>query len=295
MKLRHTLLGVLPVIGLGALASADQHSVDDVDYHNRERGELSPGTEAPTVQSMVESIKNAPPSSLIATLEYGERVACQACVPLLERKLYESSNPRVREISAWWLRRRVFAKGKLMRRARTVLASSADPVQRSRAAEALGEFMDPNALVPLEDAALNDSDAMVRASAVKALGRLNHSDGSDTIAQALGDSDLEVRRSAVEVASRSGVAHPQPLIDRLSDTDAQIRSDSALVLGQLSADAAVPSLVDLLGDAEPRARKAAAWSLGRIGGARAEQALSAALPREQHPQVRDALEIALQM
>ena len=102
----------------GAVASAQQ-----VPQYDRQRGELSPGTQAPARNGMVAAIQSAAPSALIATLEYGEHVECHECVPLLEQKLLTSADVRVREISAWWLRRRPFGFGPIMVHMKSVLAT----------------------------------------------------------------------------------------------------------------------------------------------------------------------------
>ena len=95
-----------------ALAAGPALAQDTFVPHDRDRGELSPGTGAPTTDQMLRAAEGGgTTSSLIATLEYGERVECHACVAPLTRALLESRDPEVRRISAWWLRRRLFAIG----------------------------------------------------------------------------------------------------------------------------------------------------------------------------------------
>ena len=128
----------------------------DVVVYDKERGELSPGTGAPSSERMVNAIRSAPPGALYAMLEYGERVECYECMPLLEQKLLDSDEPDVREIAAWWLRRRPFGYGRAAVAMRTAVIEEDDAVRRSRAAEALGEFMDVRGLAALSQAAMED-------------------------------------------------------------------------------------------------------------------------------------------
>ena len=81
-----------------------------------------------------------------------------------------------REISAWWLRRRIFGvfdPGEAYERVVNNLAGHADPVIRARSAEALGEFLSFAGAEPLATALVKDSAPEVRAAAARALDRLN--------------------------------------------------------------------------------------------------------------------------
>lgn len=295
MKTIHnsTLVALLLAMAVPTLASAQEPHV----VHDRLRGEISIGTQAPTREALVQAIRSASPTALFTLLEYGERVECHECVPLLERKILESNDARVREISAWWLRRRPFAIGAVMARMRTILESDADPVRRARAAEAIGEFLDPTGLEVLTNATMGDADAGVRASAVKALGRLNHPGGNAVIAAALGDADVAVRRAAIgQVLLVNFFREHDALIARLDDADVQVRRRAALLTGELRLDAAVPALIAMLqGDTDRDVRQASAWALGRIGTTDARAALTAAATTESESLVRDAIQIALRM
>ena len=93
------------LLAVPALAQAE----GPVTREYSRKGEVSPDAEAPTQEAMVNAIERGSPSMFRATLEYGERVLCEACVPLLSKKLLDSENAGVREMSAWWLRRQPFA------------------------------------------------------------------------------------------------------------------------------------------------------------------------------------------
>lgn len=261
------------------------------------KGELSPDTEAPTLEAMVQAIERGSPQRLRATLEYGERVLCEACVPLLERKLLASSDARVRELSAWWLRRQPFAAPLVIAKLRKLVKEDDDAVRRARAAEALGEMMDPGSLPMLSDAALEDKDASVRAAGVRALARLNSPGAAAVIGDVLSDQSAQVRLAALDVLIRvAGFRDYELLLPLLGDDNADVRARAARLCGEHRVRAAEPVLIAMLrGDEASPARKAAAWALGRIGGAEGRSALIAAAKKEKDDRVLDAIDIAGRM
>ncbi len=265
--------------------------------YDRVQGELSPGTSAPTPERMVNAIRSASPTAMTALLEYGERVECMECVPLLEQKLLSSNDSRVREMAAWWLRRRPFGYGRAAASMRKVVVQDADPTRRSRAAEALGEFLDVGGLPMLEQAVSADDDAGVRLSAVRALGRLNARGGHAAVAAAMQDEDATVRLAALDqVTKLSFFEDHDAIADALRDADVSVRRRAAQLSGHARIEQAVDGLVTLLqDDRDGGVRKAAAWALGRIGSGTASSALRAAEATEGDDNVRDAIAIALQM
>lgn len=288
----------LAIVGLALSGSADaqaQSVVETREYSRR--GEISPGTSAPTLAQMVTAIQSGSPEKLKATLEYGERVMCQACVPLLEKNLLESGVSRVREMSAWWLRRQPFAAPAMVVRLRKLVRTDADPVRRARAAEALGEFMDAHAVAELSDAALADGDPKVRVAAVHALARMNSDVGFAVLTDTLGDADTSVKLATLDELVNIGAFQDHgALIALLGDTSAEVRTRAARLCGEYRVLEAQTTLVAMLeGDASPQARKAAAWALGRVGAADGQSALSTAAGVEQDQGVLDAIRIAQRM
>jgi HEAT repeat protein len=296
---RAAFLSLLVALGLPAVVAAQPPTeLREIVVHDRERGELSPGTQAPTPEQLMTAIEsNTAPTTLVALLEYGERVECHACVPLLQRAVLEHRDPEVRRISAWWLRHRIFALAPIMAQMQDVLASDASATRRARAAMALGEFMDPAAFTPLRDAAMGDGDAGVRAAAVTALGRLNHSGANTILSAALGDAAVEVRRAALsQVLVVNFFRDHDALLGALVDSDDEIRMRSARLLGTFRVAEAVPALQGMLEtDTNVRVRQAAAWALGRIGGESARGALRSAATVESSSLVQNAIEVALAM
>lgn len=307
MKNLNVILTISAILALPAMASA-QTCPGGAEYDttgggcvfrafDQTRGELSPHTQAPTADSLEAMLNSsAAPSQIASMLEYGERVECTACIPLLERRILEDDDATVRELSAWWLRRRPLGFDAIMHDMRVVLADmSQSATRRERAAAAIGEFMDPNGVQHLGTAIASDPAANVRAAAVRGIARINASTGLPFISMALRDSDASVQLAAVSVILRvnffSDTAAVLPL---LASTEPALRRHAANVVGALHATDAVPVLTAMLtGDTDRGARQAAAWALGQIGGSDALTALTAAASTEHESLVRDAIENAL--
>jgi HEAT repeat protein len=294
--MKHTIQIGTAALLLLAAPSVYAQTNDSAQGFDRERGELSPGTQAPTQDALMQAIESASPQRLIGMLEYGERVECHTCVPLLQRRLLEDNDARVREIAAWWLRRRPFGFAAVFREIRVELETSSDPVRRARAAEAIGEFMDPHGVAPLT-VALEDTDVNVRVAAVRGLGRINAQTSHAGIVLAMEDADPTVREAAVHQALRVNFFRDHDaLIGLLGDDSINVRRRTALTVGTFRVADAVPALTAMLvGDSDTYVRQAAAWALGRIGGTEARTALTDQREAESESLVRDAIDIALRM
>jgi hypothetical protein len=231
-------------------------------------------------------------------LEHAEKLECLSCIPLVAGLLYDAQ-PKTREISAWWLRRRIFGvfeQGGVYSQVIDTLgdASQADS-RRARAASALGEFLIFAGREPLATAIRNDGSALVRQSAVAALERMNTDGPSHELSFAMGDGDVTVRMAALHAATRINVFTDVSAIAGLvGDTEAPVRQAAAAALGTMRVSDAVDSLVMLSSpENEPDAsvRKSAVWSLGQIGDASAADAIVAAL-HDPNAFVRDAAKAA---
>jgi len=289
-----TLMSLVALIlGLASTAMAQ----DDCRTFDPQRGECSPGTQAPSSEALLSVVERGTAQRLMAALEYGQRQECYLCVRPLMNRVLEDDNAQVREFGAWWLRQRVFAANMAFAFFKNVLQTDANPVRRARAAEALGEFLTASALVPLRTAVSSDSDALVRLAAVRGLGRLNHADSPAAIALAMSDAAADVRLAAAkQVNLVNAFREHSALLGLLTDADARVRREAALQAGQLRIADAVPALAALLrGDADAAVRRSAAWSLGMIGGTDAQTALAEAAGLESDSVVMDAIEVAQQM
>ncbi len=230
------------------------------------------------------------------TLEFGEKVECLNCIPAVEPLLYDS-NPRTREIAAWWLRRRllgVFGPGQAYERTATALKSDASPAKRARAADALGEFLSAAGVPLVADALTTDADAGVRASAAKALGRLN-SDGGGALGKALADKDPTVKVAVLGAASRiNAFADVAQVATLLSDSAANVRRRAVELLGSMRAKDTVAGVMNIArNDPDEGVRLSACHALGLFGDASAKSTLSAIADSDTSGLVRDQAKIAL--
>lgn len=297
-----TLALALGAIALqGSFVSANDGSPNVHDGRSRVYRNLDPGSledvSTPTEIKAV-TMGNVAPMQIWKVLEHGERVECLDCIPRVKELLWEN-DARTREISAWWLRRRifgVFGPGEVYEQVLTTLQEADSERRRAYAAEAIGEFLVASGVPHVAKAVIEDSSPLVRTSAVKALTRLNHEGPNGELAAALSDSEEEVRLAALHGALRvhvfSGVDQVVALID---DPSPMVRRKAARALGAMGAKDAVMGLVLLTSpDTEPNAtvRAAAVTALGRIADTTARPSVIAA---EEDPDrfVRDAARIAL--
>jgi HEAT repeat protein len=219
-----------------------------------------------TPDAIKSAAASAAPTAVWEVLEHGEKVECLDCIAPVSLLIYDA-NARTREIAAWWLRRRafgVFGPGEVYQQTLQTLASDPDPVRRSYAAYALGEFFAAPGVTACVTA-LSDSDARVRAAAASALGRLNN-DGAGALAQAFTDADPSVKlaalASAVIINGFSGVAS---LAGVLSDASADVRRNAVQVLDARGASSAIaPILASAQTDADAGVRAAACHAVGSI-------------------------------
>lgn len=246
--------------------------------------------------SSVDSIKDAAqhgsPMAIWAVLEHGEQVDCLDCVAYVEPLLY-NADAHVREISAWWLRRRTLAYPDIAARARGVLQNDADATRRAYAANAIGEFLDAGA-VPLLVKAVSDSDAGVRVAALGAIRRVNNGAAAAAVTTALGDSDVGVRSAALDAAMHlGGFSDATTVTGMLGDADPTIRAKACNALALFRTAGAVSGLEAIVrGDSDEAARIAAANALGEIGDVSARDTLTAAAANDASTRVKDAARIA---
>ncbi len=302
---RHLTIGILLagaaalVTGVGFADTPTQQSVlsgRSTVYKDLDPGSLENVSTPDHIMAVTGG--NVSPTEIWATLEHGEKVECVACVPAVSKLLYNDSTV-TREISAWWLRRRifgVFGKGQVYEQTIQTLADQSQPeLKRAYAAQALGEFLAEAGVAPVASAVLNDPSPIVRKSAVAALERLDNQGPNGEIATAMTDSDADVRLAAVHAAIRVNVfTHVDAVAALISDQSALVRRRAAEALGVMRAKDAVASLVALTSpDTEPdaRVRAEAVASLGKIGDSAGAAAVKAA---QQDPDqfVRDAAKIA---
>jgi HEAT repeat protein len=128
---------------------------------------------------------------------------------------------------------------------------------------------------------LSSGDTEERRDAVTRLGALGRPEASRAAAVALNDSAAIVRATAARaVLSLGGSEAARLILPLLADPDEFVRREAAYALELARSPDAVPALITLVeSDKKPSVRAAAAVALGQIGDRRAVAALSAALSR----------------
>jgi hypothetical protein len=302
-KFRHFVIGTLgagAALLVSALGAADTPA-DDSRVAGRASvyRQLSPESlEHVTTPERIKALGsgNVAPTEIWRALEHGEKVECLSCIPYVEKLLW-NENAKTREISAWWLRRRifgVFGPGEAYSRVVGKLQQGSE-TERTYAVEALGEFLSASGTRHVANAAITDSSAKVRKSAVHALTRLNSQGPNGELAAAIDDQDEDVRMAALHGSIRVNVfTHVDKVVAHISDPSARVRKRAAENLGVMRATDAVVGLVALTAPADeqdPAVRAAAVAALGQIGDAGGKAAVQEAL-NDPNQFVRDAAKIA---
>jgi HEAT repeat protein len=251
-----------------------------------------------TPDAIKSAAANGAPTLVWEVLEHGEKVECLDCISAVAPLLYDS-NAKTREIAAWWLRRRilgVFGAGQVYEQTiQTLGNTSLDPVRRSYAAYALGEFFETPGIKACAQVLMNpNEDPRVRVAAASALGRLND-DGGGALSVAFGAPDKAVKLAALGSAVRINAFSGLSLVaGLLADGDADVRRRAIEVLDALRAvDTVMPVLMSAQRDTDAGVRAAACHALGTFGDPSARPALQNLAQSDGDTFVRDQAQIAL--
>jgi HEAT repeat protein len=252
-----------------------------------------------TPDRIVSMASSGAPTGIWQTLEHGEAVECLDCIGAVAPLLYDA-NARNREISAWWLRKRifgVFGPGEVYEQTINALASDPDATRRSYAANAIGEFLISSGIVAEANALTTDADPGVRAAAATGLGRLND-DGAGALTSALGDKDSGVKVAALEAAGRistiADAGFASKLAGLVGDPDATVRTHAVLLLDAMNVKTSVAAMIALAkGDADEDVRLNACHALGTFGDSSAQPSLQYIALNDASSLVRDMATIAL--
>src|SRR3954468_13198414 len=139
-------LSVAALVSVASAADAPDttHTGRSSVYGNLKNASLEAVSTPSQMLSLIKAPDSAAPTAIWTMLEHGERVECLGCIPYVGKMLYDG-NPRTREISAWWLRRRifgVFGKGQVYEQTINAVTDASQPeLARVYAANALGEFL----------------------------------------------------------------------------------------------------------------------------------------------------------
>ena len=268
-------------------------------YSNLSTNSLEAVSTPDAILALVKAPDSAAPTAIWTMLEHGERVECLNCIPYVSKMLYASS-PKTREISAWWLRRRIFGVFGPGETYEQTINAVSDPskseLTRAYAANALGEFLEGAGIAPVATALVKDSSPMVRLAAANALIRLNNQGPNAELSSALTDKDEEVRLAALNGVTHINVfSNVDQVVGLISDKSALVRRRAAQTLGTLKSADSVMGLIALTSTSnEPDAgvRAAAVWALGQIADPSARDSVLAA-QNDTDSGVRDAANIAL--
>jgi HEAT repeat protein len=299
-------LSIAALVSVSSAADAPDttHRGRSSVYGNLKNASLEAVSTPSAMLSLIKAPDSAAPTAIWSMLEHGERVECLDCVPYVSKLLY-TSNAKTREISAWWLRRRifgVFGKGEVYEQTiNTVTDAKASELSRAYAANALGEFLEGAGIEPVSQALVNDASPMVRLAATNALIRLNSQGtigdkGEEyPLASALSDADEEVRLAALNGVTHINVfSNVDRVVNLISDPSPLVRRRAAQTIGTLKNGDAVIGLIALTSTAnesDAGVRAAAVWALGQIADSQALEAVLAA-QNDSDSGVRDAARIA---
>src|SRR5262249_11038641 len=144
--------------------------------------------------------------------------------------------------------------------------------------------------------ALDHFDPAVRAAAARVIGRLKVTDAGDALIKAVNDSQADVRYSSMRAL---GAIHEQRAVQALTEQFAFYRKGegawSALdALAHIAASASMPPFKARLQDKDPNIRRAAAEGLGRVGDTSSLDALEKLVGMDESAMVRMAAAFALQ-
>ncbi|MHB2026133.1 MAG: HEAT repeat domain-containing protein [Elusimicrobiota bacterium] len=149
---------------------------------------------------------------------------------------------------------------------------------RAAAADSLGLLRDGDALAPLEKLLASDADPSARAAAAAALTYLGNTSSAGVLIGALSDPDAGVRYAAARAlgAIRSAQAVPA-LIGLLANGDSGLQRTAAASLGVIGGTQALSALRGLLNGTDPGLSFQAAYSLAIQRDASGHGALLSAL------------------
>ena len=216
-------------------------------------------------QSISNALATGNRDSIVAELERAEKLPCAPCIDLV-RPLVDHDDAAVRDVAAWWLSKRAIRDQ--VRDEMFARLTAGNSVAARNAAEVLGRFKHPDALMPLElaihDGALSDE---ARVAATNAVGTIGDFRGKALLEGAITSESAPVRAAAAKaLRGIRGNADGIAVVELLGDDDEQVVREAAVTVGVLRETGALAELARVVTDASLSAvvRKEAAWALGNI-------------------------------
>lgn len=245
-------------------------------------------------QSIANAIATGNRDSIIAEIERSETLPCAPCIDLVT-PLVDHDDAAVRDVAAWWLADRAIRDQ--IRDQMYERLNGNDSIKARNAAEVLGRFGHPEALMPLEIAIHDDSlSEEARAAAAAAVGRIGDYRGKAILEAAMTSESAAVRQAAARGAREiRGNLEGVALLGLLHDDDEDVVREAVLSVGAVREKSAVADLIDVVSDVNlsPSTRKHAAWALAKLGDGKARDALRAVVDGDPNMIVRGAARAAL--
>lgn len=245
-------------------------------------------------QSIQNAIATGNRDSIVAEIERSEKLPCAPCLDLV-LPLIDSDDAAVRDVAAWWLSKRAIREK--IRDDMFTRLGSGNSIAARNAAEVLGRFKHPDALMPLE-AAIHD-DALsddARAAAATAVATIGHLDGKAILEGAITSESSPVRAAAAKgLRGIRGNTDAVAVVELLADDDELVVREAAVTVGALREDSGIADLADVVTNASfsVAVRKDAAWALGKIGNGSARDVLKSVVENDESMLVRGAARAAL--
>lgn len=249
--------------------------------------------------SSYQSIRNAIGSNnrdtILAEIERAEKLPCAPCFELV-MPLVDHADPAVRDVAAWWISKRAIREQ--VRDDMFARLQGSDSVAARNAAEVLGRFMHPDALMPLELAIHDDAlSEEARAAAATAVGTIGDFRGKDVLEGAVTSESAAVRAAAAKsLREIRGNVDAVAVVELLSDEEESVVREAVLTVGALREAAGLGALSDVVRDNTLSAsvRRDAAWALGKLGDGAAREVLTTVSREDKSMLVRGAARAALQ-
>ncbi|MFO0636341.1 MAG: HEAT repeat domain-containing protein [Nannocystaceae bacterium] len=244
------------------------------------------------------SLRNASASnnrdSILAEVERAEKLPCAPCVDLIT-PLIDHDDAAVRDVAAWWLAKRGIREQ--VRDQMFARLTGADSIAARNAAEVLGRFAHPDALMPLELAIHDDSlSEEARAAAATAVGSIGDYRGKDVLEGAITSESAAVREAAARgLRAIRGNVDAVVVVELLGDAEETVVREAVLTVGALREASGIAALSDVVRDRTLSAtvRRDAAWALGKIGDGSARDVLKTVEAQDESMLVRGAARAAL--
>lgn len=245
-------------------------------------------------QSIKNAIATGNRDSIVAEIERSEKLPCAPCLDLV-LPLIDSDDAAVRDVAAWWLSKRAIREQ--IRDDMFTRLSSGNSIAARNAAEVLGRFKHPDALLPLEGAIHDDAlSDEARAAAATAIATIGHIEGKQILEGAVTSESAPVRAAAAKgLRGIRGNNDAVAVVELLADDDELVVREAAVTVGALRETSGIADLADVVQDASfsVAVRKDAAWALGKIGDGSARDVLQSVVENDDSMLVRGAARAAL--